>query len=389
MTTDPAVLRIITRLNIGGPSRHALLLSAALPSHGYSTHLAWGAISPGEGQVAVPTDVPNTHVPDLRREIRPGTDIRAFRELRRLARSRGPEIVHTHLAKAGALGRLAARRARVPVVVHTYHGHVLQGYFSPPASRAILLAEQRLARRTDALIAVSEQIRDGLVSLGVGRPEQWRVIPLGLDLSELLRPLPEPATARRSLSLPDTGPTVGIVGRLTAIKDHATFLRAAARIAHAHPDVTFVVAGDGELRPSLERAARDLLGDRCRFLGWVMDLPTLYAALDVALLTSRNEGTPVALIEAAASGRPVVATRVGGVADVVVEGRTGHLAPPGDAAAIAGHVLRLLADPGEATALGAAGREWVAGRFGVDRLANDLALLYQELLAAKGLRAPA
>ena len=380
------VLRIITRLNIGGPARQAMLLTEALPSRGFPSHLLHGSVSPGEGEFDLPLGIPATGIPGLRREIRPADDAKALRHLLGLVRAHSPAVVHTHLAKAGALGRIAARRARVPVIIHTYHGHVLQGYFSSAASRAALVAERRLARLSDALIAVSDAVRDDLVSLGVGRPEQWRVLPLGLDLSELLAPLPDQGAARRAVGLPEAGSVVGVVGRLTAIKDHRTFLEAAARIAQKRPEVTFVVAGDGELREGLEVQAQRLLGDRCRFLGWVMDLPNLYAALDVVVLTSRNEGTPVALIEAGAAARPVVATQVGGVSHVVRDGVTGLLVRPGDPVSIAAQVLRVLEDPGLGRSLGAAGREWVRNRFTIDRLADDLAALYRELLDRKARR---
>jgi glycosyltransferase involved in cell wall biosynthesis len=313
-------------------------------------------------------------------------DAFALRRLLGLMRSYRPQIVHTHMAKAGALGRLAARRTGVPVVIHTFHGHVLEGYFSGWKGRAFLATERGLARMSDALVAVSPAVRDELLALGIGRPSQWRVIPVGLDLHDLLTREVDRAQARGALGLPETGPVIGIVGRLVAIKDHATFLDAAARVARERPDATFVVAGGGELRSELEARGRHLLGDRCRFLGWMMDLPTLYAALDVMVLTSRNEGTPVALIEAGAAGKPAVATRVGGVADVVLDERTGLLARVGDVSAIASQVLRLLVNPGEAAALGAAGREWVRARFTIDRLADDLAGLYRELLEGEGAR---
>jgi glycosyltransferase involved in cell wall biosynthesis len=381
--SNSTVMRVITRLNVGGPARHAILLTEALPSRGFSSHLVYGSVSVAEGEFPLAPGTPATRLPKLGREIRPIHDAGALRELGHLIRARRPNIVHTHLGKAGALGRIAARRAHVPVIVHTFHGHVLEGYFSSPLSRGLLALERRLATISDALLAVSNAVREELVALHIGRPDQWRVIPLGLDLEDLLRGQ-DPGTARQALGLPETGPAVGIVGRLTAIKEHRTFLRAMAHVAHQHPDATFVVAGEGELRARLQTEAARLLGDRCRFLGWVMDLPALYAALDVVVLTSRNEGTPVALIEAGAAGRPVVATKVGGVADVVLDGRTGLLAPASDVSRIANHVLRLLANPAEADALGAAGRGWVRDRFTIDRLADDLAALYQELLDRKG-----
>jgi glycosyltransferase involved in cell wall biosynthesis len=174
------------------------------------------------------------------------------------------------------------------------------------------------------------------------------------------------------------------VGRLVPIKDHSTFLRAAADVLRSRPDVTFVIAGDGELRTSVESEARMLLGERVRFLGWVHDLATLYAALDLVVLTSRNEGTPVALIEAGAAGKPVVATSVGGVPDVVRDGMTGLLAPAADPVALATQIVMLLDDSSRADAMGRAGREWVRDRYSVQRLVADTASLYRELLARKG-----
>jgi glycosyltransferase involved in cell wall biosynthesis len=381
--TYPGVMRVITRLNIGGPARQAILLTDAFGSRGQASHLVWGTVSPGEGELTLPRGTVNTHVPELHRELRPADDVRAVWKLERLMRARRPQIVHTHMAKAGALGRLAARRTGVPVVIHTFHGHVLEGYFSGWKSRAFLATERGLARMSDALVAVSPAVREELLALGIGRPGQWRVIPVGLDLHDLLTREVDRAQARGALGLPETGPVVGIVGRLVAIKDHVTFLDAAARVARERPDVTFVVAGGGELRSELEVRARHLLGDRCRFLGWVMDLPTLYAALDVVVLTSRNEGTPVALIEAGAAGKPAVATRVGGVADVVQDGKTGLLVQPGDPRAVAAGISALLDDPGRARALGEAAKREASSRFTIERLADDLAGLYGELLARK------
>jgi glycosyltransferase involved in cell wall biosynthesis len=377
-------MRVITRLNVGGPARQAILLTDAIRARGFVTELVWGSVGPGEGEIPPPPGAPNTHIRELKRELRPADDVRTLLRLVRLMRTRRPDVVHTHMAKAGALGRLAARRAGVPVVIHTFHGHVLEGYFSGWKSRAFLATEHRLARMSDALVAVSPAVRDELLALGIGRPGQWRVIPVGLDLHDLLSCEVDRAQAREALGLPETGPVVGIVGRLVAIKDHVTFLDAASRVARERPDVTFIVAGDGELRSQLEVRARHLLGDRCRFLGWVMDLPTLYAALDVVVLTSRNEGTPVALIEAGAAGKPAVATRVGGVADVVQDGKTGLLVQPGDPQAVAAGISALLDDPGRARALGEAAKREVGSRFTIERLADDLAGLYSELLARKG-----
>jgi glycosyltransferase involved in cell wall biosynthesis len=380
----PRLLRIITRLNIGGPARQALMLHRALPALGYDCELVSGAPQREEG--AFPPPAERYHlVEPLRRETDFVADARAIQALTRIMRRQRPAIVHTHTTTAGGLGRIAGGRAKVPILVHTFHGHVLSGYLSAPQTKSLVLAERWLARRTDALVSVSARVRDELLALGIGREEQWRVVPLGLELGDLLDGPAPPAAARAALGLPASGPLIGIVGRLVAIKDHETFLAMAAQVAAEHPDAGFVIAGDGDLRPSLETRARHLLGDRAHFLGWATDLPVLYGALDVVVLTSRNEGTPVALIEAGAAGRPVVATDVGGVADVVRGGETGFLVPPRDGAGLAGRVSALLADPARAAAMGAAGRAWVRSRFSAERLVQDLDALYGELLAAKGL----
>ncbi|HEY7400935.1 MAG TPA: glycosyltransferase [Actinomycetota bacterium] len=372
------VTRIITRLNVGGPARQAVSLTRRLGDRGYDCALLTGREGPREGRIE--PGHATTVVPSLRRDVHPLADLRAGRELARLVRAHRPDVVHTHLAKAGALGRLAAHRAGTQVVVHTYHGHVLEGYFSRPVSRAFLEVERRLAAWSTALVAVSDAVRAELLALGIGRPHQWRVIPVGLELDPLLGPLPRAAAARETLGLPVVGPVVGIVGRLVPVKDHETFLAAAARIVRERPSAHVAIVGDGELRERLGPRAAALLGRHVTFTGWVEDLPALYAALDVVVLTSRNEGTPVALIEAGAAGKPVVATRVGGVAEVVEDGRTGALVGAGDAEGVAGEVLRLLDDPGLARARGEAARAHVRTRFSAARLEEDVDFLYRELL---------
>jgi glycosyltransferase involved in cell wall biosynthesis len=378
--SDPStVLRVITRLNVGGPARQELAVTPYLAERGIHAAIAWGVSSPSEGQLPVPPGTDNVRIPFLRREIDPLADRRAYRMLSELIDARRPAVVHTHMAKAGALGRLAAKRRGIRAIVHTFHGHVLEGYFSAPATTAIVAAERGLARLTDALVAVSPAVRDELLGLGIGSPERWHVIPLGLDLAPLRGSTARRPRARAALGLPPDGPLVGIVGRIVPIKDHDTFFRAARMIVADHPDATFVVAGDGADRARLEPASGRLLGDRVRFLGWVDDLPTLYAALDVVVLTSRNEGTPVALIEAMAANRPVVATRVGGVPDVIEDGRTGLLAPAGDAPAVAASILSILDAPNLARNLARRGRE-ASARFGLERLAEDLGGLYGSLV---------
>ena len=315
------------------------------------------------------------HVP-LVRPLRPATDVRALAAVRRLLVETGATVLHTHMAKAGTVGRLARHslpgRNRIRTV-HTFHGHVLDGYFSPAVQRAFVEVERRLAARTDALVAVSDEVRDALLELRIGRPGQYQVIPYGLDLGRFLAVEAPSGSLRGSLGLGPEVPLVGTLGRLVAIKDHATLLAAMAHL----PGVHLAVVGDGELRPALEAQAAGLgLAGRVHFTGWSADVPGALADLDVVVLTSRNEGTPMALIEAAAAARPVVATRVGGVAAVVADGFTGHLVAAGDAEAVASRIGLLLADPAGRQAMGRAARVAMADRFGPDRLLREVRALY-------------
>jgi glycosyltransferase involved in cell wall biosynthesis len=392
------VLRLITRLNIGGPSIQAIALSERLTPHGFTTRLVHGSLSEGEGDMRYllpPSTTPQAveSLPALRRELSPAHDYAAFARVSAILRDFRPQIVHTHMAKAGAIGRAAAaiynrsvapgERARV---VHTYHGHVLEGYFSSTKTALFVGIERLLARATDRIVAISPAIRDELLhEHRIGRAGQYRVVPLGFDLSALSSIDDRArAAARDSLGIAASAHVVSTVGRLTAIKQHHLFLETARIVASRDPAALFLIAGDGELRAELEQTARDFgLADRVRFLGWRRDLPIIYGASDVFLLTSRNEGTPVALIESLAAGVPGVSTDVGGVRDVIgtdASNFVGALAPYDDAAGLASEVTRLIGDPDSRRAMGDRGRASVMARYGVDRLVADVDALYRELL---------
>lgn len=371
------VLRLITRLNVGGPARQALLLSRYLADD-YPTTLAAGTPTECEGEL-LDDEVPVRRLP-LVRPLRPDVDARAVMAVRALLRETGASIIHTHMAKAGTVGRSAARLVTPrPKTVHTFHGHVLDGYFATPVRRAFVEIERRLARQTDILIAISEEIRDELLGLRIGRPDQYRVIPLGFDLTPFYAVNGQRGELRRRLNLAPHVPLVGIIGRLVPIKDHLTMFQAIARLPHVH----LAVVGDGELRASLEATAQRMhLADRVHFTGWMTDVAAVVSDLDVVALTSRNEGTPVSLIEAAACGRPAVATRVGGVAAVVEHGVNGYLARPGDPEQVAGMIDHLLAEPEIRHRMGEAGRARVHDRFSQERLLRDIRGLYVELTGA-------
>jgi glycosyltransferase involved in cell wall biosynthesis len=295
-----------------------------------------------------------------------------------------PHLVHTHTAKAGTLGRLAARLARVPVVVHTYHGHVFQGYFSPAKSKIFVAIERWLAPYTDRLLTVSDRVRRELLDLGIGSPERLLVVPLGLDLDRFLTCENFRGELRTELGVGPEIPLVGIVARLVPIKRHEWFLAAALKVTQQYPHCQFLLAGDGERRQELSNLVSRLSLERqVRFLGWRRDLERVYADLDLVALTSANEGSPVSLIEAMAAARPVVSTQVGGVADIVQDEGTGLLVPPGDPTALAAAMTTLLANPQRGKAMGQAGRQTVYPAFSAQRLVHDIDQLYTNLLLNK------
>ena len=376
------VARIITRLNVGGPAIQAMLLTGRLGPERFETLLICGRVGAAEGdmlELRRELGVAPMVIPTLGRGISPLDDVRAFFSIVGVLRSFRPHIVHTHLAKAGLLGRLAAVVLRVPVVVHTFHGNVLRGYFGTATSALFLRFERLLARLSTRVIAISERQASELRDLGIATEPRLVRLPLGLDLAPFL----DPSTGhlRRELGLDAAVPLVGIVARLVPIKAIDVFLRAAALIAAESPRAWFVVVGDGEERDRL-RALADELGvrERVHWLGWRADLPAIYADLDVVVLTSRNEGTPVSLIEAQAAGRAVVATEVGGVPDVVVPPERGVLVPDGDHGAVARAVLDLLTDSDRRGAMGAAGRAAVYPEYDSATLVGRIERLYLGLV---------
>ena len=383
---------MIARLNMGGPALHVAYLTEGLATRGYETTLVAGTLARGEDSmqfVAERHGVEVVRVDELHREISPLRDVVAAFRLAKLIRRLRPEILHTHTAKAGAVGRLAAvlaGRARPRIVVHTFHGHVLRGYFGPVRTGFFRLLERSLARVSTRLIAVSPEVRDDLVALKVAAPEKFTVIRLGIELGERVE-LDEAlrAETRRVLGIAPDSFAVGWIGRMTAIKNTDIVLQAFGALRARGVDATLCLIGDGPERDPLERKAHDLgLMRHCLFLGYQEEVARFYAAFDAFLLASENEGTPVTTIEALAAGRPVVATRVGGVPDVVEDGVDGFLAEPRDADGLAERLERLARDPGLRAQMGAAGRERVLSRYAVSRLLDDVDELYRTLLNEGG-----
>ena len=408
------ILRVIARLNVGGPARHVVWLTEGLKSMGHETVLVTGVVPPGEDDMnyfAEAAGIRPITVREMSREISPKDLLAAWKIYRLMLRER-PDILHTHTAKAGAVGRLAGlmycwltpsaligRRRRCRFV-HTFHGHVFHSYYGPAKTKMFLAIERLLARTTDRIIVVSEQQRREINErFRVGRHEQFEVIPLGLELDAFSQWKSRRLRARAEMDVTESDTLIGIVGRLTDVKNHEMFLSAAARVKELIPAqslntrVRFVIVGDGRLRTSLESKARELrLTEDVTFLGTRNDPEDFYATLDIVALTSLNEGTPLTLIEAMANERPIIATAVGGVADLLGpsisndDGYTicerGISVKSGDVESFARGLLRLLTDEPLRTRLSEAGKDFVYANYGKARLIRDISNLYERLLAA-------
>jgi len=381
------VLRVIARLNVGGPALHVTYLARGLAERGYETTLVAGDVARGEASmsfVAEQAGVEIVTLPGLSRELSPVRDALAAFRLARLIRKLRPDVVHTHTAKAGAVGRTAALLAwpRRPVVVHTFHGHVLRGYFGTGGTLVFRAIETLLARASDRLIAVSPEVRDELVALHVAPRERFSVVRLGIELEPRVHFEGDPAEVRRRHGIPEGKFVVGWFGRMTAVKRTDDLLTMLAGVRERGVDALLLLVGDGDDRERLEQRAHDLgLARSCLFLGYQEDVAPWYAICDAVVLTSASEGTPVTIIEALAAGRPVVATKVGGVPDVVDEGETGFLVRPHDTHALAERLEILAGDPVRRRAMGDLGRARMLERYAVERLVDDVDALYRELLA--------
>jgi len=379
-------MRVITRLNIGGPAIHAILLTRELPALGYHSILAAGDCEDGEGDMSYLLDAadPVRRIHELSRSVSPLRNIRALWRLWRLMRSERPAIVHTHTAMAGAVGRAAAILAGVPAIVHTFHGNSLRQYFSPTMSAVFLAIERLLARRTDAICVISPQQLEELSSdLRIAPHSKFHVVPLGLDLASCLQ-LPPPS--------PNGILRVAWFGRLVDIKNIGLLLETAASLQSSQSRFEFHVAGDGPDRGLID-AALPKLGPALVWHGWQRDITPLLSKCDLIIQTSRNEGTPVALIQGMAAGRPLLSTAVGGVVDMTCgEGRA---LTPGSTwfdnailveprpEAFARVLNELALCPERIPEMGRAARAFASAHYRKEALISNLDSLYRELLARK------
>ncbi|MFN2405184.1 MAG: glycosyltransferase [Pyrinomonadaceae bacterium] len=398
------VVRIIARLNVGGPAKHVVWLTSGLEDAGYRSLLVAGTVPEGEEDMSYFADeagVKPLYIPEMSREISLKDAVTTWKLFRLLLRER-PDIVHTHTAKAGTVGRVAGflyrwltpgvfiGRPRPCKCVHTYHGHVFHSYYGRLRTQMFLTIERVLAKLvTDRIVVISEQQKAEIhQTFGVGAADQIRVIRLGLDLNVFTHYANRRALFRKELGIGDDTVLVGIVGRLTQIKHHEMFLESVARLNRER--ARFVIIGDGSLRESLEAKARSLgIEKDVIFAGGRKDPEYFYPALDIVALTSRNEGTPLTLIEAMANARPVIATSVGGVVDLLgsVEEKgvydiceRGISVRPSDVDAFAAGLGRLIQDKELQSKLGRRGFEFVDRNYRKERLLEDVQNLYGELL---------
>ena len=375
------VLHIITRLELGGAQRNTLYTVANLDRSLFSVGLAWGPGDELDSDAMEIEDLERYEISAMTRPIAPRMDLRALRDLRRAIRAFEPDIVHTHSSKAGILGRTAAHLEKVSTVIHSIHGWGFTPLQSPAKRRLFLAAERRVARWTDHFIAVSQANIDQGRDLGL-LGENISLIRSGIDLSPFGYSS-DPAPVRRQLAIPEGVAVVTQIGNLKPQKAPLDFVRMAAIVASSFPEVHFVIAGDGPLREQVNDLANVLgITDRLHLPGWWRDVPALLAATDVAVLTSRHEGLPRAVVEALAAGVPVVATAVDGTPEVVREGVNGFLAPPGDVERLAAGVCTLLEDEDRRRVMGEAASQGLE-EFDIDVMVRRQEELYQCLSCRK------
>jgi len=394
----PRVLRIINRLNLGGPTYNAANLTKYIDEE-FETLLVSGMTDDTEESsefILQRLDLHPVYIREMYRELNPLRDYKAYFRIRQIIRDFKPDIVHTHAAKAGAVGRLAAYHEGVPVIVHTFHGHVFHSYFNAVKTRVFLEIERYLGSKTDAIVALSEIQKGELAhDFKVAPDHKFEIIPLGFDLSRFIEDVAEKRKAfRAKYNVDEDEILISIVGRLVPVKNHALFLHALKAVSQkTTKKIRAFIIGDGEERKNIEKMA-DELGLRFNnadltekniltFTSWIKDVDVSNAGSDIIALTSFNEGTPVSLIEAQASGRPIVSTRVGGIANIVKEGETALLSRSDDTDTFATHLLALIEDDSKRREMSGRGTAHVMEHFSHMRLARDMSALYRRLLGQK------
>ena len=387
---------IINRLNLGGPAFHVAILSKYL-QEGFDVLLLAGTKEDSEESsdfIVKEMGLTFTRLKEMKRSINPFGDYRSYKEIRKIIKQFKPDIVHTHAAKAGALGRLAAFNEKVPVIVHTFHGHIFHSYFHPLKSKIFLWIERYLAKRSSAIIAISESQKKELTDhYKLCNPSKIKIIPLGFDLSRFRENIESKRIDfRKKFFLEDDEIAVGIIGRLVPVKNHTLFINSAARIlGNTSKKVRFFIIGDGESRTALLKQASMLGIDHSYypevkkksdliFTSWIKDVDVCVSGLDIIALCSFNEGTPVSLIEAQAGNKPIISTNVGGIENVVKDGETALLVNNNDFNDFHKTLLKLIEDDELRTRLGTNSWEFVKEKFHYTRLIREMSELYLSIL---------
>lgn len=392
----PRILRILNRFNLGGPTYNAAYLTRYLAPE-YDTLLIGGKHSEDEDSsefILNNMGINAVIIPDMHREISPVNDLSVYNKIKQLIKDFKPDIVHTHAAKAGMLGRRAAFSLDIPVIVHTFHGHVFHSYFNPIKTATFIQIERALAKRTSRIIAISElQKKELSEAYKIATADKMSVIPLGFDLDRFgVDSTEKRKLFRERYNIPANVIAIGIIGRIVPIKNHRFFIEVISKLKQkSSSKVVALVIGDGELRSETEEYSKKLglkTGSRYNqkektdviFTSWIRDIDRVYSGLDIVALTSKNEGTPVSLIEAQASGKPVVSTNVGGILDVVEPERSGLLSEENDADKFVSNLLYLIKNPKISDSYGKYGKTMMNNRFGYKRLVSETAVLYEDLL---------
>lgn len=386
------ILRIINRFNLGGPTFNAAYLSKYMPDE-FETLLVGGRKDYTEDNslhILDRLELDPLIIPEMKREVNIPLDIKSYKRICGLIEEFKPDIIHTHASKAGALGRLAGKNLGVPLMFHTFHGHVFHSYFGPLRTAMYKSVERYMAKHSTKIIAISEKQKRELVDVyKIAPAEQVVVIKLGFELDEFQEDISAKRTSFRDFyQLEDDTVAIGIVGRLVPIKNHEMFIRAIRFIkTKSKKKVRGFIIGDGEMRPELEAYTKSQglrfndpeidPDDHITYTSWLKDIDVVNAGIDIAALTSKNEGTPVSLIEAQAANRPIVSTDVGGISDIVSEGRTALLSPANDQAAFDANLLSLVEDEELRVKLGREGWSLVKQRFHYSRLVDDMTALYR------------
>ncbi len=398
----PRILRIHNRLIVGGPTLNVLYLTKYL-SPEFETLLVVGEKESHEKDakfLAEEMGITTILIPDMGRSIHPFKDYNAYKQVQKIIKDFKPDIVHTHAAKPGTVGRLAASALKVPVIIHTYHGHVFHSYFNKLKTRFIINIERYLAKKSDVLIAISNQQKRELTKdFRIAGENKFRVIPLGFELAKFHENREQKRKKfREEFKLEEDEIAIGIIGRLVPVKNHFLFLEAISYVLkNSAKKIKAFIIGDGETREALKEKTRQLnisftttddFNDKASivFTSWRSDIDVINAGLDIITLTSLNEGTPVSLIEAQAASKPIVSTAVGGIGDIVIENETALLSRLNDVRGFEKNLLRLVENDELQRCLGKKGVDHVKGKFSVERLANDMGNLYREFLENKVLK---